>query len=581
MPTDATHFLVFFGIAQKTSVPCARMATHTALAPTLTSCQETALDMLTRQGNVFLTGAAGTGKSFLLHRYVHDKPTDAFPIVASTGAAAVLIGGRTFHSFFGLGIMEGGIDETVRRAVRSKRLVHRLLSACCVVIDEVSMLSGTTLDAAERIARCVRNRNEPWGGLRIIAVGDFAQLPPVAPGSSEKDWAFAHAVWQNSAFAPALLSTVMRTSDRDFLDILNSVRSGDVTENVRSFLDGRTDLATEETEGTRLYAHRNSADAYNHRRLDAIPRTLYSFETRYAGEARMLETAKRAMPIPDVLHLKEGALVMMRKNDVSEPQLYVNGSLGHVRRIDDDTLTIELFSGDAIDVEPQKFSYVDGDGKELLAAWNFPVTLAWATTIHKAQGTSLDSLIVDLSALWEPGQAYVALSRVRHPERLFIERWHSSSIRAEPLVTQLYDSFAKEMASYVPRPPFVFHRNTDARETAKQSRSHGVRSSHTKQKRASLIREMLAECAPLETIAAKAHIKVDRVLLYIEESIEQGVPVSIRYLLDEVPDVSRIRTAFEEHGLQRLRPAYDALHEAVPFTTLRLVRCVMLAEAQA
>lgn len=544
----------------------------------LTDCQTKALDILERQGNVFLTGAAGTGKSFLLNRYLAGKPSDAFPVVASTGAAAVIIGGRTFHSFFGLGIMEGGVEETVQRAMRSRKLLNRLQSAVCVVIDEVSMLSGATLMAAERIARAARGKDEPWGGLRIIAVGDFAQLPPVTPGATQKDWAFLHATWKESAFLPALLDTVMRTKDGDFLDILNAVRAGTVNEDVRAFLDAHTGYATDDTEGTRLYAHRARADDFNRRRLDLIPGQPRSFETEYAGDARAIDSAKRAMPIPDVLLLKEGALVMMRKNDPREPQLFVNGSLGHVRRIEDELLVVELLTGDVVEVEKQKFSYLDGDGKELVAAWNFPVTLAWATTIHKAQGASLDSLIVDLSALWEPGQAYVALSRVRNPGRLYVERWNASSIRAEPLVTQLYDAMAEEMGAYVPRPLFTFETRSYQREETESGEAE-AKKGQTRQKRALLIREMLAACAPFESIVEKSGVKPDRVLLYIEEFLAEGIPVQPQYLLENVRDVGRIREAFEECGLERLKPAYESLGGRVPFTTLRLVRCGMLAEA--
>ncbi len=545
----------------------------------LTDCQAKALDILERQGNVFLTGAAGTGKSFLLNEYLKDKPSEAFPVVASTGAAAVIIGGRTFHSFFGLGIMEGGVDETVQRALRSRKLTNRLLAAACVVIDEVSMLSGTTLMAAERIARAVRNSDEPWGGLRIIAVGDFAQLPPVTPGATQKDWAFLHQTWKDSAFLPALLDTVMRSKDADFLDVLNFVRAGTVNDDVRGFLDARTGYANDDTEGTRLYAHRGSADAFNMRKLDMIPGQPRSFETQYAGDARAVESAKKSMPIPDVLLLKEGALVMMRKNDTNEPQLFVNGSLGTVRRIEDELLVVELLTGDVIEVEPQKFSYLDGDGKELVAAWNFPVTLAWATTIHKAQGASLDSLIVDLSSLWEPGQAYVALSRARNPGRLYVDRWNASSIRAEPLVTRLYDSLAVEMNAYVPRPFFAFDAATYTPDGGDEAPAK--KTGQTKQKRALLIRELLAECAPLDAIVARAGVKADRVLLYIEEFLAEGLPVRPQYLAEHVKDAGRIREAFDENGMDRLKPAYDALGGRVPFTTLRVVRCAMLAEAAA
>lgn len=531
--------------------------------------------MLERQGNIFLTGAAGTGKSFLLEKYLVHKPSEAFPVVASTGAAAVLIGGRTFHSFFGLGIMEGGLEATVLRAMRSRKLVHRMQVAYCIVIDEISMLSGATLQAAERIARHARNINEPWGGLRIIAVGDFAQLPPVTPGADMKDWAFQHPVWKESAFQPALLSTVMRTHDADFLDILNFVRAGIVNDDVRQFLEEHRVSLSDDAEGTRLYPHRAKADEYNVRRLHSIPGTLHSFKTHYEGDERVLESAQRSLPISDTLLIKEGALVMMRKNDVTGEQRYVNGSLGHIRNVSEEVLTIHLMSGRTIDVEKEKFSTLDGDGNELMSAWNFPITLAWATTIHKAQGASLDSMIVDLSALWEPGQAYVALSRVRSAKGLHIERWSPSSIRAEPLVTALYDSLAQEMKTYVPRPFFTVPVSLSSSKEV-EVKPKGAKN---KKARAAVIRDLLKKQTSLGDMALISGLKQDRVLLYIEEFIEHHVPMELGYLLADVVDARRIRDAFEEHGTLRLRPVFDALNEEVPYTTLRLVRCVMMGES--
>ncbi len=550
----------------------------------LTTCQARALDMLEREGNIFLTGAAGTGKSFLLNRYLAGKSTDVFPVVASTGAAAVLIGGRTFHSFFGLGIMEGGVEATVARAMRSPKLVRRLLAAACVVIDEISMLSGSTLQAAERVARAVRGRDEVWGGLRIIAVGDFAQLPPVTPSGQMKDWAFLHPVWHDSQFQPALLSTVMRTRDGDFLDVLNLVRAGVADHRVQAFLEERLVRDGEAPEGTRLYAHRHAAEAYNLTRLAELVAEERAFPTVYEGSTQAVEAAKKSMPVPDVLLLKTGALVMMRKNDPSEERLYVNGSLGHVREIADDVLTIALLSGGEIEVERQKFSTLDGDGRELAAAWNFPVSLAWATTIHKAQGASLDSLIADLSSLWEPGQAYVAMSRVRSGAGLRVERWSASSIRAEPLVTNFYDSLAVEMERYVPR-PFFAPIEAEAEREPEEGESYVrtmVRASASKAKRRTAdLLVLVRERATLQEMAAATGYKPDRLPIHLEKLLKQGEMFSLHHLVEDVPSLGTIREAFETCGLAKLKPVYDYLREEVDYDTLRLVRCAMLAEQAA
>lgn len=552
---------------------CMDQTTHTP-AP-LTSCQAKGLDILERQGNVFLTGAAGTGKSFLLQRYLKEKPMESFPIVASTGAAAVLVGGRTFHSFFGLGILEGGLDATVARALRSGKVVHRLNQACCVIIDEVSMLSGLTLKAAETIARRARNNPQPWGGLRIIAVGDFAQLPPVTMDQRAKDWAFQHPVWQESDFQPALLSTVMRTQDIEFLNVLNFIREGVVNDTVREFLDKRIALSADDVEGTRLYPHRAQAESYNLRRLEAVPHPLHSFTTLYEGNEKFLETAKKVVPIPETLLLKTGALIMMRKNDASGGLIYVNGSLGHIRDITEDALEIKLFSGEKISVGKENFSYLDGDGHVVMTAWNFPVTLAWATTIHKAQGASLDRMIVDLQALWEPGQAYVALSRVRSGAGLRIERWSPQSILAEPLVTQFYGKLAGQAQRYVPRPLFVAPRlPTPTFEKKPSTKRPGLK----REERARVIVKLVKEKMSLQNMAKHCGVKQERVLLYLEKMLAEGIAFELQYLTEDIPERQKICDAFDDCGPGLLRPVFDALEGRIPFETLRLVRCVHYKE---
>ncbi|MEI8230221.1 MAG: helix-turn-helix domain-containing protein [Candidatus Peregrinibacteria bacterium] len=545
-----------------------------SLSAPLTPCQTKALDILEREGNVFLTGAAGTGKSFLLDRYLSDKPAAYFPVVASTGAAAVIVGGRTFHSFFGLGILEGGVTMAVAKALKNRKVVHRLNQACCVVIDEVSMLSGATLKAAEMVARRARGIDLPWGGLKIIAVGDFAQLPPITHDQMEKDWAFRHEVWEESAFQPALLSTVMRTSDRNFLEILNFVREGIVNDRVEEFLHNHTVPASDASEGTRLYPHRNQAEQYNLRKLESVPRQLHTFQTTFDGSEHYRESAKKSLPIPDTLLLKVGALVMMRKNDASGEMRYVNGSLGHVENIAEEELQIRLLSGERIEVVKEKFSLLDGDGKEVLAAWNFPVTLAWATTIHKAQGASLDRLIVDLHALWEPGQAYVALSRVRSGDGLLVERWSASSIRAEPLVTAFYDSLTDQASKYVPRPLFIAHSRVS--EEAEHTPRKATATKKTRIQRMRQIASLIKEQVSLDNIATTCGIKPQRVILYLEKMLESGEGGDLQYLVSGIPHHQKIAEAFEEFGHEHLAPVFEVFEGEVPYDDLRLVRVAMI-----
>lgn len=402
----------------------ASFESHTAL----TVCQQNALEFLNGDKNVFLTGVAGSGKSFLLQHYLKDKNRKSYPVVASTGAAAVLVKGVTFHSFFGLGIMEGGLARTIEKALKDKRLGKRLKRTVSIVIDEISMINGQALLAAEKICSLVRESDLPWGGIKIIAVGDFGQLPPVNAYGTAKDWAFLSDAWTRSEFKVAYLRTVMRSKDEEFLAVLNFIRDGDVNETVTNFLNNRLADPGQEFKGTRLFSHRQSVEDYNVERLEELPGKLEIFKTEYLGASRYLEQIKKSAPIPEVLQLKLGALVMMRKND---PALkFVNGSLGTITDILPNRLDVRLLSGLTVSLEKESFTSLDAEGKEVAVATNFPVNLAWATTIHKSQGITLDAAAMDLSKVFEAGQAYVALSRVRSAEGLFLTAWNPKAIRA-------------------------------------------------------------------------------------------------------------------------------------------------------
>ncbi len=400
--------------------------------------QQAAIEILQGDSNVFLTGAAGSGKSFLMRHYLRNQD---IPTLASTGAAAILVGGRTFHSFFGLGIMEGGVTATVDRVLKNKRVVKRLRDTSAVVIDEISMISGPTLRAAEMIVRKIRGNSTPWGGLRVVVVGDFAQLPPVNPHAKEKEWAFLDEVWEQSDFQSVQLTKVMRTQDREFLEVLNSVREGIVTDQVREFLDSRV-VPNPEGDLTRLFSHRGDVENYNLSKLNQIEGPTHSFKTVYTGKEKDIESFRKHSPIGDELHLKKDALVMLRQND--HEGRWVNGSLGRIESISPKALRINLLTGYHVEIEMADFTMLDAEGIPVVTATNFPVSLAWAMTIHKAQGTSLDRMLVDLRKVWEPGQAYVALSRARDPKGLFIEGWSERLIFADPSVTQFHKGLSKK-----------------------------------------------------------------------------------------------------------------------------------------
>ncbi len=402
-----------------------------------TKDQLAALEALDSRSNVFLTGAAGTGKSTVLKEARKRKfDTAETAVLASTGTAAILVGGRTFHSFFGLGILEGGFDATVARAVSHRGIAKRLAKARSVIIDEVSMLGAKELDAAEAIARKVRKVSEPWGGLRVVFVGDFAQLPPVTRQGEERAWAFHSAAWRAAEVTVVDLKEVVRSSVTEWNKVLGAVRKGELTPEADQALKRLVRPVDVEFSGTRLFSRRHQVDSINQERLSRLGGKEHVFPTIYSGRAPKVDELKRNAPIPETLVLKERALVMFRNNHPDG--IWVNGSLGHIEEISKKELKVQLLSGKVVEVEPVEFSVLDAEGSVAAVASNFPLTLSWACTIHKAQGATLDRAHVDLKGVWEHGQAYVALSRVRSPEALSLEGWSKNVVRIDPEVSRFY-----------------------------------------------------------------------------------------------------------------------------------------------
>lgn len=412
---------------------------------TLTSSQKYAWDKLENTThNIFLTGPGGTGKSHVLNTWLarfdkHER--ERVKVVASTGAAALLVGGCTFHSFFGLGLGKGDPAAIINKATKRGDVINRISWCSTIIMDEVSMTPGKLFEYADKICRIIRKDNHPFGGIRIIAVGDFYQLPPIPEdGVKLTDWAFRSTSWEDCDFKMCNLAEIMRTTDESFMHVLAKIRVGAVDQEVRDFLNARVTKDTEFIEGTRLYGTREQVDRYNKYRLSQLPGDYIVFRTEYAGDSEYYQRLQNSMPIPDKLILKPGALVMIRKNFGGG---IVNGTLAHVKefkKIDgEDSLTLELLRGGIVHLGKCRFEWLDSNGYSLASAYNFPISVAYACTIHKAQGASIDSVICDIENVWDSGQAYVALSRAKDPKQLYIEHWRQDSIHASDEVTDFYE----------------------------------------------------------------------------------------------------------------------------------------------
>lgn len=408
----------------------------------LSSEQATALEYLHSGENIFLTGGAGSGKSYVVREFLGTLDAQQFPVLASTGAAAVLVGGRTFHSFFGLGIMEGGPDATFARASKDAKLFKRLRLVEGIIIDEVSMIPGTALMVAEALSQKARGSRLPWGGMRVIAVGDFLQLPPVTR-SGPRDWCFQNPVWEQTGFQNCTLTQNQRVHDSEFLAILNEIRVGKISSEVKDFLNSHLQDHDQLASGTRLFPRRDQSEVFNYKKLQEIDHAEIELEAIYFGESKYVEILQKSAPVPSRLVIKPGCEVLFVQNDPQKK--WVNGTRGRIVEIAGEKIKVQKDKGRTVTVERSLFAYQDADGNVLASVLQFPLILAYATTIHKSQGSTLDEIWCDLGSLWEPGHAYVALSRLRSSEGLHLIRWEPGSIKLDPIVLKFYQQLTLDL----------------------------------------------------------------------------------------------------------------------------------------
>ncbi len=398
--------------------------------------------------SVFLTGAPGAGKTYVLNQFVGRtmRAGKRLAVTATTGIAASHIGGTTIHSWSGLGIIDKLTSDDLKRLGGSERLVKRYNSVDVLVIDEVSMLHGRRLDMVNELAKLLRSNDAPFGGLQIVLVGDLFQLPPINRVGEEFDFIHLSAAWAELNPRICYLTEQHRQAGNDdLLSLLEAMRLDEITEDHGSLLQERLNaMPGAQTVLTRLYSHNIDVDAINQRHLDALPGVSKTFEMqRTKGSRTKLEQLTKSLLAPEVLELKIGAEVMFVANNFAEG--FVNGSRGTVVEFDRPTPVVKLMNGRKISVEPYSWSLSE-DSKVRAEVAQLPLRLAWAITIHKSQGMSLDAAEIDLSRAFTPGMGYVALSRVRSLAGLYLKGINAMALRMNPVVHEL-DSALRSASS--------------------------------------------------------------------------------------------------------------------------------------
>lgn len=398
--------------------------------------QAQALQIMMSGANVFLTGSPGAGKTYVLNQFIRlaRKQHKTVAVTASTGIAATHIGGVTIHSWSGLGVRETLETRDLQQLSGNTKLVKRYNATDVLVIDEVSMLHGRRLDMVDQVCRLLRASPEPFGGLQVILVGDLFQLPPVSRGTNEVDFVHLSAAWRQLNPQICYLTEQHRQTGDDLLALLEAMRSGTLEEYHQDMLTARLNAMPDTADDiTRLYAHNVDIDAVNQRHLRALSGEGYEYSMDSAGQTAKIEQLKRSVLAPEVLELKTGAQVMFVANHSGGK--FANGTRGVVVDFREGTPLVQLLDNQIVQVEPHSWK-LEEDGRMRAEISQLPLRLAWAITIHKSQGMSLDTALVDLSRSFTPGMGYVALSRVRSLDGLYLTGINAMALRLHP---DIYD----------------------------------------------------------------------------------------------------------------------------------------------
>ena len=434
--------------------------------------QSEALAILGSGANVFLTGAPGAGKTYVLNEFIRQARADgaSVSVTASTGIAATHINGTTIHSWSGVGLATALTDSLIK-TVRTRRK-RKLREADILIIDEVSMLHAWLFDMVDQVCRIIRRDERPFGGLQVVISGDFFQLPPVsvsgrnndliAPGpeflTSRERYAKAglnpegfvteSLVWRELDPVICYLTEQHRQDDGKLLNVLTDIRDGAVDDADRDVLLTRFGVLPEPgQQAVNLFPVNRQADALNDLRLFEIKEEPHEYLAESSGAAAMVERMKRNMLAPERLLLKTGAAVMAVRNDPDRQ--FVNGSLGTVRGFADQSKggwpIVEFENGNIVTMKPASWEMQDGD-TVLATVKQVPLRCAWAITIHKSQGMTLDRAVMDLRRTFAPGMGYVALSRVESLDGLYLQGVNERMFLVSPDAVRLDGRLRSESA---------------------------------------------------------------------------------------------------------------------------------------
>ena len=441
--------------------------------------------------NIFLTGKAGTGKTTFL-KDVKKYTKKNHIVLAPTGVAAVNAGAMTIHSFFqfGFGPYVKGISEPEGNYMMRREKRELIKSLELIIIDEISMVRADVLDHINDELQRIRRNSEPFGGVQLLMIGDLQQLPPITPDNEleilkphyDSMYFFDSKSLRNSDYYCIELKSVYRQTDQRFIDILNRVRTGDVTHSDLDELNSHHVADFRPAQGDnyiQLVTHNRMADAINQREMAALSADTFMFDAKVTGTF-----PEDAFPTSRQLEIKKGAQVMFVKNDPDKR--FINGMLGEVEEVSDDNIRVRLSGKDNIvKVEPTAWENIRYhmneethkiESTKIGSFMQYPIKPAWAITIHKSQGLTFDKAVIDAHEAFSPGQAYVALSRCRSLDGMVLsEKLTQRAIITDSIVDEYMNGAVQDidaLARNINFEPFDYDRTTKETTVAKNANGH-------------------------------------------------------------------------------------------------------------
>lgn len=559
--------------------------------------QETALKLLKAGENVFLTGSAGAGKTYTLNQYIQylkaRKVTVA--ITASTGIAATHMNGMTIHTWAGIGIKDSLSDADLKRMKERKYLKEHLENAQVLVIDEISMLHAKQLNLVNQVLKYFKENDAPFGGIQMIVAGDFFQLPPVGRnGERNRDkFCFMSEAWVEAKFRVCYLTEQHRQEDETLNQILNAIRAQTLSDTHRQALTQARHQNIGDT-FTRLYTHNVDVDGLNHQHLEELDQKAKKFPAKLEGNEKLIETLKSSVRAPEELVLKKHAKVMFVKNNFELG--YINGSLGEVIGFTKDDEfgllpEVRLTDGTELMVEPATWSVENDAGKVIASFQQIPLRLAWAITIHKSQGMTLETAEINLSNTFEKGQGYVALSRLKSLKGLKLIGFNDDALALDSLAIKAdrrFQELSEEAEQHFEHTDLTKQQQAFIRQCGGTLNPKEIKRNESKAKTPTYNGATLEETQALfedgydiQDIATERGLTPATVIRHLAKLHKQkGLDISVAHPGDDVVEqvrkvYKRLKKSnqsdhFNDDGSMKLRPIVEAIQPRMGYDQVRL-----------